>query len=60
MLYGYSASLNQTKPLILIAIGALLLNVLVNWLLVFGNLGSPGSVAWVAPGPLCCASGSTC
>ena len=41
VLYGYSASLNQTKPLMLIALGALLLNVLVNWLLVFGNLGFP-------------------
>ncbi len=41
VLYGYSASLNQTKPLMLIAIGALLLNVLVNWLLVFGKLGFP-------------------
>lgn len=41
VLYGYSASLNQTKPLMVIAIGALMLNVLVNWLLVFGNLGFP-------------------
>ena len=41
VLYGYSASLNQTKPLMLIALGALLLNALVNWLLVFGNLGFP-------------------
>jgi MATE family multidrug resistance protein len=39
VLYGYSASLNQTKPLMVIAIGALLLNVTVNWLLVFGHLG---------------------
>lgn len=41
VLYGYSASLNQTKPLMVIAIGALLLNVAANWLLVFGNLGFP-------------------
>lgn len=41
VLYGYSASLNQTKPLMGIAIAALLLNVLVNWLLVFGNWGFP-------------------
>jgi MATE family multidrug resistance protein len=41
VLYGYSTSLNQTKPLMLIAIGALLLNTLVNWLLVFGNAGLP-------------------
>nr|WP_315463533.1 MATE family efflux transporter [uncultured Rhodoferax sp.] len=36
VLYGYSASLNQTKPLMLLSVAALLLNVLVNWLLVFG------------------------
>jgi MATE family multidrug resistance protein len=41
VLYGYSASLNQTKPLMLIAVGALALNALVNWLLIFGNLGFP-------------------
>ena len=41
VLYGYSASLNQTKPLMLIAVGALVLNGLVNWLLIFGNLGFP-------------------
>ena len=41
VLYGYSASLNQTKPLMVIALGALVLNGGVNWLLVFGNLGFP-------------------
>lgn len=41
VLYGYSASLNQTKPMMAIAIGALLLNCLLNWLLIFGNLGFP-------------------
>ncbi len=41
VLYGYSASLNQTKPLMVTALGALLINILVNWLLVFGNLGFP-------------------
>ena len=41
VLYGYSASLNQTKPIMVIALGALLLNVLINWLLVFGNAGFP-------------------
>jgi MATE family multidrug resistance protein len=40
-LYGYTTSINQTKPVMLIAIGGLLFNVLVNWLLVFGNLGMP-------------------
>lgn len=41
VLYNYSASLNQTKPLMGIAIGALLLNVAINWLLVFGHWGAP-------------------
>jgi len=40
-LYGYSTSVNETKPVMLIAIGALVYNVIVNWLLVFGNLGFP-------------------
>jgi MATE family multidrug resistance protein len=41
VLYGYSTSINQTKPMMLIALIALLLNGLVNWLLVFGNWGFP-------------------
>jgi len=41
VLYGYSTSLNQTKPMMVIALVALLLNVLINWLLVFGNAGFP-------------------
>lgn len=40
-LYGYTTSINQTKPVMVIAIGGLLFNVAVNWLLVFGNLGMP-------------------
>jgi MATE family multidrug resistance protein len=40
-LYGYTTSINQTKPVMVIAIGGLLFNVFVNWLLVFGNLGMP-------------------
>jgi MATE family multidrug resistance protein len=40
-LYGYSTSINQTKPAMLIAVAALLLNVFVNWLLIFGNWGMP-------------------
>jgi MATE family multidrug resistance protein len=40
-LYGYSASVNQTKPLMVIALMALALNIFINWLLVFGNLGFP-------------------
>ena len=41
VLYGYSASVNQTKPLMVIALAALALNIALNWLLVFGNLGFP-------------------
>jgi MATE family multidrug resistance protein len=41
VLYGYSTSINQTKPLMAIALGALVLNALVNWLLVFGHWGFP-------------------
>ena len=40
-LYGYTTSINQTKPVMIIAIGGLLFNIAVNWLLVFGNLGMP-------------------
>lgn len=39
VLYGYSTSINQTKPMMVIALLALLLNGLINWLLVFGNWG---------------------
>ncbi|MDE2419496.1 MAG: MATE family efflux transporter, partial [Burkholderiales bacterium] len=41
VLYGYSTSVNQTKPLMVIALLALLLNIFINWLLVFGNAGFP-------------------
>jgi MATE family multidrug resistance protein len=41
VLYGYSASLNQTKPLMVMALGTLALNAGLNWLLVFGKLGFP-------------------
>jgi MATE family multidrug resistance protein len=40
-LYGYTTSINQTKPIMVIAIGGLLFNVFLNWLLVFGNWGMP-------------------
>jgi len=39
VLYGYSTSINQTKPMMVIALLALLLNGFINWLLVFGNWG---------------------
>lgn len=40
-LYGYSASINQTKPVMVIALFGLAFNVLVNWLLIFGKFGLP-------------------
>lgn len=40
-LYGYTTSINQTKPIMVIAILGLVYNVVVNWLLVFGNFGFP-------------------
>jgi MATE family multidrug resistance protein len=40
-LYGYSTSINQTKPVMVIALGALALNVLINWLLIYGHWGLP-------------------
>ncbi len=55
VLYGYSASVNQTKPMMVIALLALALNIVVNGLLVFGQWGFPrlGGVgcAWAT---LCC------
>jgi MATE family multidrug resistance protein len=40
-LYGYTTSINQTKPIMVIAICGLLYNIASNWLLVFGNFGFP-------------------
>ncbi len=40
-LYGYSVSLNQTKPIMIIALGALAFNIFANWLLIYGNWGFP-------------------
>ena len=40
-LYGYSTSVNQTKPVMVIALAALLFNIGMNWLLVFGHGGLP-------------------
>ena len=40
-LYGYTTSINQTKPVMIIAILGLMFNIAVNWVLVFGNLGMP-------------------
>ncbi len=41
VLYGYSASMGETKPMMLIALTALLLNIVINYALVFGNWGFP-------------------
>jgi MATE family multidrug resistance protein len=40
-LYGYTTSLNRTKPIMLIALAALLYNIFVNWLLIYGHWGMP-------------------
>jgi MATE family multidrug resistance protein len=40
-LYGYSTSINQTKPVMVIALLGLAFNVVVNWLLIFGHFGLP-------------------
>lgn len=40
-LYGYTTSINQTKPIMVIALCGLLYNVVVNWLLIFGHFGLP-------------------
>lgn len=40
-LYGYSASVNQTKPMMVIALLGLLLNILLNAALIFGLWGMP-------------------
>jgi MATE family multidrug resistance protein len=40
-LYGYTTSINATRPVMVIALGGLAFNIIVNWLLVFGNLGFP-------------------
>ena len=40
-LYGYTTSLNQTKPVMMIALGGLMFNILINWLLIYGHFGLP-------------------
>ncbi len=40
-LYGYTTSINQTKPIMVIAICGLLYNIALNWMLVFGKFGLP-------------------
>lgn len=40
-LYGYSTSINQTKPVMVIALLGLLFNIAVNYVLIFGHFGFP-------------------
>lgn len=40
-LYGYSASIDKTKPMMVIALAGLGYNVLANWLLIYGHAGLP-------------------
>ena len=39
--YSYSASLNHTKPMMMIALAGLVLNIPANWILIYGHLGFP-------------------
>jgi MATE family multidrug resistance protein len=54
-LYGYSTSINQTMPVMVIAILGLVFNVIVNWLLIFGHFGLPalGGVGCAVSTGLC-------
>jgi MATE family multidrug resistance protein len=54
VLYGYSASINQTKPMMVIAILGLLFNIGVNSVLIFGRFGFP------AMGGIGCAIATAC
>ena len=40
-LQGYSASINQTKPIMLISLAGLAFNIVGNWLLIYGYAGLP-------------------
>ncbi|AQR68201.1 MATE family efflux transporter [Janthinobacterium sp. LM6] len=53
-LYGYSTSINQTKPVMVIALAALALNIFVNYLLIYGHWGMPKM------GGVGCAVATTC
>ncbi|UTY55932.1 MATE family efflux transporter [Massilia sp. erpn] len=54
-LYGYSTSINQTKPVMVIAIIGLLFNIVMNWMLIFGKFGLPqmGGVGCAVSTALC-------
>ena len=61
VLYGYSASLNQTKPMMVISLAALLLNCPAELAAGVWQLGlSRNWVVWAAPGPRWSVCGSTC
>ena len=40
-LYGYTTSLNETKPVMMIALGGLFFNIFANWILIYGKWGVP-------------------
>ena len=41
VLYNYSAALKQTKPMMVISVFCLLLNIPANWILIYGHFGFP-------------------
>ncbi len=41
VLYNYSAALKQTKPMMMMSVFCLLLNIPVNWVLIYGHFGFP-------------------
>jgi len=41
VLYSYRAALKQTKPMMVISVFCLLLNIPTNWILIYGHLGFP-------------------
>ncbi len=41
VLYSYSAALNLTKPMMVMSVLCLLLNIPINWMLIYGHFGFP-------------------
>jgi MATE family multidrug resistance protein len=41
VLYGYSAALKQTKPMMVISVFCFFLNIPANWILIYGHFGFP-------------------
>ncbi len=54
-LYSYSAALNQTKPMMVTSFFCLLLNIPINWILIYGHFGFPalGAVGCVWASAFC-------